>query len=165
MLDRAVLAGGIHRLEDEQQRPAVLGVEHVLLFREPLGAARKQLGRLALAQLEAARIPGIEVLQTEALALGDTEGINVLLEAIEDLSSRHGADPFRRRDRRAGQLYQLKQQLARHCKLSLRAVHQDQPQRAAVSAAPRRIATTRRERLAAGHCRSQPSICSIDLPK
>ena len=39
VLDRAVLAGGVHRLEDEQQRPAVLGVEHLLLLREPLAAA------------------------------------------------------------------------------------------------------------------------------
>jgi len=30
VLDRAVLAGGVHRLKDEQQRPAVLRVETVL---------------------------------------------------------------------------------------------------------------------------------------
>ena len=41
VLDRAVLAGRIHRLEDEQQRPAVLRVQHVLLLGEPLHAARR----------------------------------------------------------------------------------------------------------------------------
>ncbi len=95
VLDGAVLAGRVHRLKHEQQRPAVLGVEHVLLFREPLGAAREQLGRLALAQLEAAGISRIEVLQTEALALRDAERIDVFLDAVEDLSSCHGAAPLR----------------------------------------------------------------------
>src|SRR6516165_74400 len=32
MFDGAVLAGRIHRLEHEQQRPAILGVEDVLLL-------------------------------------------------------------------------------------------------------------------------------------
>ena len=39
VLDRAVFAGRVHRLEDEQQGPAVLGIEHVLLFGQPRGAA------------------------------------------------------------------------------------------------------------------------------
>ena len=39
------------------------------------------------------------------------------------------------------------------------------PHRAAISAAPRRSATTRSETHAAGHCRSMPSTCSISLPK
>jgi hypothetical protein len=82
-------------LEHQQQRPAILGVEHVLLFREPLGAAREQLGRLALAQLEAAGISRIEALQTEALALPNAERIDVFLDAVEDLSSCHGATPLR----------------------------------------------------------------------
>ena len=90
----------------------------------------EEFGRLALVQRQTAGVAGVEVLQSKALAFGDAERIDVLLDAVEDLFSRHGADPFRRRDRRAGQLYQLKQQLARHCELSLRAVHQDQPQRA-----------------------------------
>ena len=84
VLDGAVLAGRIHRLKHEQQRPAVLGVEHVLLFREPLDAAGEQLGRLALAQLETAGVSRINALQTEALALGDAEWINVFLDTVED---------------------------------------------------------------------------------
>src|SRR5947207_6595318 len=50
VLDGAVLAGRVHRLEHEQQRPAILGIEHVLLLREPLSAALQKVGCLALIQ-------------------------------------------------------------------------------------------------------------------
>jgi hypothetical protein len=58
VLDRAVFASRVHRLEDEQQRPAILGVKHILLLCEPLGAALEEFGRLALVQLEAAGVAG-----------------------------------------------------------------------------------------------------------
>jgi hypothetical protein len=90
VLDGAVLAGRIHRLEQKQQGPAVLRVGHVLLFREPLGAASEKFGRLALAQLQAAGVSRIDAVEAKALALGDAEGIDVFLDAVQDLSSRHG---------------------------------------------------------------------------
>src|SRR5215471_14988527 len=90
VLNGAVLARRIHRLKHKQQGPAVLRVEHVLLFREPLGAASEKFGRLALAQLQAEGISRIDAVQAKALALGDTEGINVFLDAVQDLSSCHG---------------------------------------------------------------------------
>src|SRR6516225_43379 len=90
VLNGAVLARRIHRLKHKQQGPAVLRVEHVLLFREPLGAASEKFGRLALAQLQAAGVFRIDAVQAKALALGDAEGINVFLDAVQDLSSRHG---------------------------------------------------------------------------
>src|SRR6516225_1885980 len=68
VLDGAVLAGRVHRLEYEQQRPAILGVEYVLLLCEPLGAALQKFGRLALAHRKATGVAGIEVLQFEAFA-------------------------------------------------------------------------------------------------
>src|SRR5215813_4578735 len=80
----------IHRLKHKQQGPAVLRVEHVLLFGEPLGAASEKFGRLSLTQLQAAGVCRIDARQAKALALGDAEGINVLLDAVEDLLSRHG---------------------------------------------------------------------------
>jgi hypothetical protein len=58
VLDCAVFARRVHSLEDEQQRPAILGVENVLLLREPFGSALKKLARLAFIQLEAARVAG-----------------------------------------------------------------------------------------------------------
>ena len=38
VLDDAVFAGRVHCLEDEQKRPAILGVEFFLQRREPLDA-------------------------------------------------------------------------------------------------------------------------------
>ena len=43
MLDRAVLAGGVHGLEDQQQRPAILGVELVLQLGQQLDARPQEL--------------------------------------------------------------------------------------------------------------------------
>ena len=59
MLNRAVFALRVHRLEDERQRPAILGVKHILLLCEPWRAALEEFGRLALVQLEAAGVAGV----------------------------------------------------------------------------------------------------------
>src|SRR5262249_22595621 len=69
---------------------AVVTVECCVLFCEPLGAASEKFGRLALAQLQAAGVSRVDAVQAKALALGDAEGINVFLDAVQDLSSRHG---------------------------------------------------------------------------
>ncbi len=95
VLDRAVLAGCVHGLENEQQRPAILGVEDVLLLREPLGSALEELGGLAFLQLQTASVPRVEILQLKALALGDAERVNILLDALQNLFSRHGAASLR----------------------------------------------------------------------
>ena len=89
VLDRAVLAGRVHRLEDQQQRPAILGVEHVLLFRQPRGAALEELRRLALVHLQAAGVARIEVFEPEALAFGDAVRSDVLPYEVENFLSRH----------------------------------------------------------------------------
>jgi hypothetical protein len=51
MLDCAVLARRVHRLEYDQQRPAVLRIEHLLLVREQCSALLEQISRLAFVQL------------------------------------------------------------------------------------------------------------------
>ncbi|WP_409334810.1 hypothetical protein [Bradyrhizobium neotropicale] len=89
MLDGAVLAGSIHGLEDEQQRPAILRIQHVLFFREPLSAALKEVGGFTLVHLQAPRITGIEILQLKAPAVGDAERVGVLLDLVENLFPRH----------------------------------------------------------------------------
>ena len=94
VLDGAVLARRIHGLKHKQQGPAVLRVEHVLLFREPLGAASEKFGRLALTQLQAAGVCRIDALQAQALALGNAEWVDVFLDAVQDLASRHGTVSF-----------------------------------------------------------------------
>ena len=56
MLDRAVLAGGVERLEDQQHRPAILGVQPLLQVGHALDALLEQLVALVLQSLEAARV-------------------------------------------------------------------------------------------------------------
>jgi hypothetical protein len=51
VLDHAILAGRVHRLKDKQQRPAILGIQHVLFPCEPFRRALEHLGRIALAHL------------------------------------------------------------------------------------------------------------------
>ena len=60
VLDRAVLAGRVHRLEDGQHRPAVLRVEHVLQLGERLDAHRQRLlrARLVLVGVRCSVSPG-----------------------------------------------------------------------------------------------------------
>src|SRR5215469_16543181 len=89
MLDRAVLAGCIHGLEDEQQRPSILGVKHVLLLGQPLSTLLKEFGRLALPHLQPAGFGGIIILQLKSIALGNAEPLDVLVGALEDLFSGH----------------------------------------------------------------------------
>src|SRR5262249_54396951 len=96
VLDGAILAGRVHRLKYEQQRPAVLGVEHVLLLCEPFAAALQEVDRLAFVQLQATRVARIEILQSKALAFGDAERIDVFLDAVEDFFSCHGANSLSR---------------------------------------------------------------------
>src|SRR5947209_17208692 len=49
-LDRAVLAGRIHALEDQQHRPAVLGEELFLEIVQPLAVGIEDLLRLVLVE-------------------------------------------------------------------------------------------------------------------
>ena len=66
VLDRAVLAGGVHRLEDQQQRPAILGVELVLQLGQQLDAGLQELlGVILLGHLVG--VTGIDVLEREPL--------------------------------------------------------------------------------------------------
>jgi hypothetical protein len=51
VLNGAVLASGVHRLKDEQQRPSVLGIKLVLVLCEPLCAETQEFGRLPLIDL------------------------------------------------------------------------------------------------------------------
>src|SRR5438093_1084948 len=74
VLDRAVLSRGVHRLEDEQQRPPVVRVEALLQLPEPLDALRLPLLRVRLfLGLEAGGVGGIAVLEPELLVGLDPE--------------------------------------------------------------------------------------------
>ncbi len=62
-LDRAVLARGVHALEDQQQRPAVLGVQLFLKIVQPLPVGLENLAGLVL--VETALLVGLVRLQME----------------------------------------------------------------------------------------------------
>src|SRR5262249_45015128 len=66
VLDQAVLAGRIHALEDQQQRPAVLGVELLLHVFELFDAVVEQLLRVVLLEVETAAASRIVAGQPEA---------------------------------------------------------------------------------------------------
>ncbi len=71
-LDGAVLAGGVHALEDQQQRPAVLGVEFLLEIVQPLAVGIQDL--LALVLVEAAFLGGGVRFQMEFTRPVETNG-------------------------------------------------------------------------------------------
>ena len=73
VLDRAVLPGGVHALEDQEQRPAILGVELLLELAERLDLAVEALAGLRLGR-DASRVPGIDRRQTEAPSVRDLKG-------------------------------------------------------------------------------------------
>ena len=68
VLDRAVLARRVHRLEDQQHRPAVLGVELLLQLGEALHAELQQRLGLLFVDVEPGGVAGIVVGEMEAFA-------------------------------------------------------------------------------------------------
>ena len=65
VLDRAVLAGRVHRLEDDQQRPPALGVQALLQRVEALDVLRAAPGRRLL--VGPGRVVGVVLRQLEAV--------------------------------------------------------------------------------------------------
>ncbi len=88
MFDRAVLAGGIHRLEDQEQRPAVLGIEFLLHVTEKLDAFFEESLRLALV-FQAVGVGGIVVLQPEFSTIGHAAGIDDARSFFQQLAVFH----------------------------------------------------------------------------
>jgi hypothetical protein len=80
MLDGAVLARGIHRLEDDQQRPAPLGIEALLELGEPLDPLLQEICRGVAVEGKTEGIGRIDLLQAEMPAFLDLEGIDQLGE-------------------------------------------------------------------------------------
>ena len=90
VLDRPVFPRRIHRLEDEEHRPAILRVKHVLQFRERLhpGLQRLLRARLVLG-LEFTRVARIDILQSEFLSIRDAVRLGKLVGCFDDLFGFH----------------------------------------------------------------------------
>ena len=69
VLDRAVLAGRVHGLKDQQHRPAVLRVEPLLQLGQALDPLRQQVLGLVLFDIEVIGVAGIPVLEAEVVRI------------------------------------------------------------------------------------------------
>ena len=104
VLDRAVLPGGVHALEDQEQRPAILRVELLLELAEGLDLPIETLACLVLGR-DAPRVRGIDRRQTEAPSVGDLKGSDEaagLAHGEVSPSCGSGMAPRRRRAQRPG---------------------------------------------------------------
>jgi hypothetical protein len=90
VLDRPVLPRRIHRLEDEEQRPAILPVKHVLQFgeRTHTGLQRLLRARLVLG-LEFTRVARIDILQPEFLSVPDAVRLGQYVGCFDDFLGFH----------------------------------------------------------------------------
>jgi hypothetical protein len=78
VLDGAVLAGRIHRLEDQQHRPAVLGIQLVLHLRQQLDPLLQHIPGPLPVFFQASGVTRIEILQPEFPAIVNPEGLGKL---------------------------------------------------------------------------------------
>ena len=67
MLDHAILAGGIHPLQHDQQRPAAVGIEALLQLAEALEVVREH--RLGVVLVVPAGVRGIERREAETVGI------------------------------------------------------------------------------------------------
>src|SRR5262249_22277651 len=86
VLDDAVLAGGIHPLQHDQQRPAVVGIEALLQAAEALDVVRQHRLGLVLAEVDSAGVRTID--RGEAETAGMIDAIT-----LGQLPCFHGACP------------------------------------------------------------------------
>jgi hypothetical protein len=90
MLDSAILARRVHGLEDEEDRPAVLGVEPVLQLCERLyPSLHALLGPGLVLRLQPGGILGIGILKTKGVALGNAIGLRERACLGDDLIEWH----------------------------------------------------------------------------
>ena len=80
VLDDAVFAGGVHRLQHDQHRPAVVRVEPLLQFGEAFDAVSQHRLRFFLVDRQTAAFGGIVLGQAEIVRLVDTEALGDMVE-------------------------------------------------------------------------------------
>ncbi len=93
MFDGAVLAGGVHRLENQQDAPTVLGVEAFLKFGQQAGAFAQSLHRHRFViPLQVQGVVGIDAGQAKALAIFHLIGLGEFVALAQQLVAIHGID-------------------------------------------------------------------------
>ena len=93
MFDGAVLAGGVHRLENQQHAPTVLGVEAFLKFGKQAGAFSQALHRHRFViPLQVQGVVGIDAGQAKALAIFHLIGLGEFVALAQQLVAIHGID-------------------------------------------------------------------------
>src|SRR5262249_24922163 len=80
VLDHAILAGRIHRLQHDQEGPRTVGIESFLQLRKPTEILGKLRLGLVLIEIEAARVGGIERRQPEVVRIVDAEALDQLFK-------------------------------------------------------------------------------------
>ena len=78
VLDGAILAGRIHGLEDQQQRPAVLRIEHILQIGQGLNSGLQGFLRARLVSgRQLAGVFRIHIFQPELFPLGNSKASRI----------------------------------------------------------------------------------------
>ena len=95
VLDRAVLARGIHALKYEQQSPAILGEEQFLHLADDGAVLFEQLSGVFLA-FDAPRVGGVAILQPKLFALGDAVGFGEANGLFDEFGGFHDDRVVRR---------------------------------------------------------------------
>src|SRR6266496_3056172 len=91
VLDRAVFPSGIHGLEDEQHRPAILRVQHVLQLSQSFHPhGERLLGARLILGAEAKRFAGIDVLQAKVAIVGYPKGCRETSCPLNGVLHTHG---------------------------------------------------------------------------
>src|SRR5215831_1768717 len=93
MLNGSVFAGCVHRLEDEKDRPVILGIEHVLQFAEYLHSDLQCFLRARLVfGFEPQSIAWIDFFEFEFLSVCDPEWFREFACSFDDFLGLHNCD-------------------------------------------------------------------------
>jgi len=76
VLDGAILARRIHRLKNNQHRPAILSVETLLELRQPVDAFRQQLFGLLFVDIQSASVRRITFAKPKLIWPIDAEAVD-----------------------------------------------------------------------------------------
>ena len=96
VLDRSVLARRVHRLKNEQHRPAILGIQNILQFRQRIYTILQCfLGPWLILRLQLAGVAWIDILEAEFFSVRNTIGFAEPASGFNDAFGFHGIEDSR----------------------------------------------------------------------